>query len=104
MADWKSDSDSEVVTRQKSKTRKPKMYKVILHNDDYTSMEFVVDILETLFHKPPVVAAQIMLKIHKEGSGVAGVFTRDVAESKVQQVEDRAVDYGYPLLCTMEEA
>jgi ATP-dependent Clp protease adaptor protein ClpS len=104
MARHSSDSDSEVLTRKKSKTKKPQMYKVILHNDDYTSMEFVVMILETIFYKPPVIANQIMLRIHKEGSGVCGVFTRDVAESKVSQVEDRAMEYGYPLLCTMEQA
>lgn len=104
MADYKDDSESEVLIRPKSRTKKPQMYKVILHNDNYTSMEFVVEILETIFHKPPVLATQLMLTIHREGSGVAGVYTKDVAESKVRQVEDRAIESGYPLLCTMELA
>ena len=104
MADFKDDKESDVVTRTRSRTKKPKLYKVLLHNDNYTSMEFVVDILEEIFHMPPGAATQVMLKIHREGHGVAGVFTRDIAETKVQQVEDRAIEWGYPLLCTMEPA
>lgn len=100
----KEDSESDVVTRTRSRTKKPKLYKVILHNDHYTSMEFVVDILEEIFRMPPALATQLMLTIHREGYGVAGVYTRDIAETKVQQVEDRAMEWGYPLLCTMEEA
>lgn len=98
----KTGSDVGVVTRKKTRTQKPKMYRVILHNDDYTSMDFVIFVLETVFHKPPVEAARLMLQIHREGSGIAGVYSRDVAETKVKQVEDLAVDSGYPLLCTME--
>ncbi|MFM7204989.1 MAG: ATP-dependent Clp protease adapter ClpS [Myxococcota bacterium] len=104
MSDRQGDSDSEVIVRTRSKTQKPKMYKVILHNDRFTTMEFVVDILEDIFHHPPAVATQLMLRIHREGQGVAGVYTKDVADTKVQQVEDRALEYGFPLLCTMEQA
>lgn len=104
MADFENDKDSDVVTRTRSKTRKPQLFKVLLHNDNYTSMEFVIEILEEIFHMQPAVATQVMLKIHREGQGVAGVFTKDIAETKVDQVEDRAIECGYPLLCTMEPA
>ncbi len=102
--EYEGDTESTVLTRRRTKTRKPRMYKVILHNDDYTSMDFVTEILETVFHKPPVVATQLMLQIHRKGFGVCGVFTKDVAESKVRQVEARAEQAGFPLLCTMEAA
>lgn len=102
--DYDEETESTVVTRPKTRSKKPQMYKVILHNDDYTSMEFVTEILETIFHKPPVIATQIMLQIHKKGSGICGVYTRDVAETKVKQVEERAAENGFPLLCTMEPA
>lgn len=102
MVETKEDSDVIVITKKKSKTQKPRMYKVILHNDDYTSMDFVVDILESIFHKTPVIATQIMMEIHHKGKGVCGIYTRDVAESKVRQVEEKSLQEGYPLLCTME--
>ncbi len=102
--EYEEDTESTVLTRRKPKTRKPRMYKVILHNDDYTSMDFVTGVLETIFHKPPVVATQIMLQIHRKGHGVCGIYPRDVAESKVKQVEARAAEAGFPLLCTMEAA
>ena len=104
MAQYGTDTGSTVLTRRKTKTRKPKMYKVILHNDDYTPMDFVTEILETIFYKPPVIATRIMLQIHKKGFGICGVYTRDVAESKVKQVENSAEKWGYPLLCSMEPA
>jgi len=83
--------------------REPRKYKVLLHNDDYTTMEFVVRILKTVFGKSEPEAMDIMLKIHNEGIGVCGIFTAEVAETKVALVRQNAARNGYPLKCTMEE-
>ena len=80
------------------------MYKVLLLNDDYTPMEFVVQVLETFFRMDREKATQIMLHVHTRGVGVCGVYTRDIAETKVQQVNDYSRSNQHPLLCTMEEA
>ncbi len=88
--------------KAKPKTKKPKLYKVILHNDDYTTMEFVVHILQKIFHKNHAEASHLMLYVHRKGQAVIGVYTYDVAETKVKQVEELAKEQGYPLLCTME--
>lgn len=100
------DDDVGVVTRtrpeSKKKLAKPPMWKVLLHNDDYTTREFVVFILEGIFHKSGSDAVAIMLHVHNNGVGVAGVYTRDVAETKVEQVKALAKEHQYPLLCTME--
>lgn len=80
----------------------PKKYKVILLNDDYTPMEFVVDVLKRFFHFREELATQIMLQVHIVGKAVCGVFTRDIAETKVAQVNDFARSNEHPLLCTME--
>jgi len=80
------------------------MYKVLLINDDYTPMEFVVDVLETFFGMSHEKATQIMLHVHTRGVGVCGVYTRDIAETKVMRVNDHARANQHPLLCTMEEA
>jgi ATP-dependent Clp protease adaptor protein ClpS len=80
----------------------PPMYKVILLNDDYTTMEFVIEVLQTIFAMERERATQIMLKIHNEGSAVCGVYSRDVAETKVAQVSAFAKQNGHPLRCTME--
>jgi ATP-dependent Clp protease adaptor protein ClpS len=80
----------------------PRRYKVIFHNDDYTTMEFVVDVLKRFFHKTDTEAMHIMLTVHKSGAAVAGVFTRDVAETKKAQVLDYARENGMPLLLTTE--
>ncbi|MGV8074458.1 MAG: ATP-dependent Clp protease adapter ClpS [Syntrophobacteraceae bacterium] len=81
----------------------PPMYKVILHNDDYTTMEFVVEILEKVFYKSPAEATQIMLLVHKNGAGVCGVYTTEMAETKVEIVHHLARKNGFPLQCSMEE-
>lgn len=78
------------------------MYRVLLHNDDYTTMEFVVDVLVRFFRKSPTEAARIMLEVHTRGVGVAGTFTREVAETRVAQVSEAAREEGYPLLLTIE--
>jgi ATP-dependent Clp protease adaptor protein ClpS len=95
-------SDIGVLDRQKNKVEPPKKYKVILINDDYTSMQFVVTILETLFHRSKAEATRIMLNIHNNGKGIAGVYSREIAETKVLQVKQAATRYELPLLAEME--
>jgi ATP-dependent Clp protease adaptor protein ClpS len=94
--------DVAVETKPKHKTQKPKLYKVILHNDDYTPMEFVVAILATVFHKSESDAMSIMLHAHTKGFAVAGVFTFEIAEEKVAKVTALAEEAQFPLLCTLE--
>ncbi len=84
------------------KVKEPSRYKVLLHNDDYTSMDFVVQILIHVFHKSETVATMIMLAIHNEGLGVCGVYPREIAEVKVIKVTRMAQNAGYPLKCSME--
>ena len=96
------ENDSDVVTKKESKTKKPKRYKVIFHNDDYTTMEFVVYILETIFRKTSSEAAQIMLNVHKTGAGIAGVYPYSVAETRTAQATLIAREEGHPLRVTME--
>lgn len=98
------DDDSALVTEEaKPKLKKPPLYKVVLVNDDYTPMEFVVHVLEHFFGMDREKATRIMLHVHTRGKGICGVFTRDVAETKVNQVNDYSRDHQHPLLCTMEE-
>jgi ATP-dependent Clp protease adaptor protein ClpS len=94
--------DVAVETRTKKKLQKPKLYKVILHNDDYTPMEFVVAILQTVFHKSESDARSIMLHAHTTGYAIAGVFSFEIAEEKVAKVVSFAEEAQVPLLCTME--
>lgn len=98
------DSEAGVVTRKKPKTKKPSMYKVIMLNDDFTPMEFVILVLERFFSKSHEESTQIMLHVHQKGVGVCGVFTYEVAETKVQQVMDLARQHQHPLQCTLEKA
>ncbi|ERR1700749_3768387 len=92
-----------IVTKTKPKTKKPSMYKVLLLNDDYTPMEFVVHILEKIFNKNREAAVEVMLHVHRHGVGICGVFTYDVAETKVAQVIEFARRHTHPLQCTMEK-
>jgi ATP-dependent Clp protease adaptor protein ClpS len=92
-----------VVLEPRSKTKKPSMYRVLLMNDDYTPMEFVVLVLERFFHKSQEEATHIMLHVHQKGIGLCGVFTYEVAETKVMQVIDFARKHQHPLQCTMEK-
>ncbi len=80
------------------------MYKVLLHNDDYTTMEFVVIVLEKIFQRTTAEATRIMLNVHHQGVGVAGVYTREIAETKIAVVHDLAARNEYPLRCSMEKA
>ncbi len=98
------DDQGLAVQEQKPKLKKPPLYKVILLNDDYTPMEFVVQVLEHFFRMNREQATQVMLHVHTRGKGVCGVFGKDVAETKVAQVNDFSRSYQHPLLCTMEEA
>lgn len=104
MSRRETEFDQELVTETKKKLKKPPLYKVLLHNDDYTTKEFVVEILQYVFYKEQTEAVQIMLHVHKKGIGVAGVYTYEVAETKVALVESLARQHEYPLKCTMEEA
>jgi ATP-dependent Clp protease adaptor protein ClpS len=95
---------SLAVQEEKPQLKRPPMYRVILLNDDYTPMDFVVEVLETFFQMDSAKASQIMLHVHTRGMGVCGVFTRDIAETKVALVNDHARSNEHPLLCAMEEA
>jgi ATP-dependent Clp protease adaptor protein ClpS len=92
------------VREARPKLRRPPLFKVLLLNDDYTPMEFVVQVLETFFAMNREKATQIMLHVHTRGAGVCGVYTRDIAETKVAQVNDYSRSHQHPLMCTMEEA
>ncbi len=108
MSKREKDSDHGVVVETEKETekklQKPPLYKVLLHNDDYTTKEFVVQLLEYVFHKGNAEAVHIMLHVHQNGIGVAGVYTYEVAETKVALVDSLARQHEYPLTCTMEEA
>ncbi|MGB7319193.1 MAG: ATP-dependent Clp protease adapter ClpS [Planktotalea sp.] len=97
------DSDASVVVEVRPKTRKPPLYKVLLLNDDYTPMEFVVHVLERFFNMNHAQAFEIMLTVHKKGLAVVGVFSHEIAETKVSQVMDLARRNQHPLQCTMEK-
>jgi ATP-dependent Clp protease adaptor protein ClpS len=95
--------NSGVITRTRPKTKKPSMYKVLMLNDDYTPMEFVVHVLERFFAKGHEEATQIMFHVHQRGVGICGVFPYEVAETKVTQVMDFAREQQHPLRCTLEK-
>src|SRR6201988_3709098 len=101
--DAQGGADSRSSTQTKTRTKKPSMYRVLLLNDDYTPMEFVVYVLERFFNKSREDATRIMLHVHQHGVGVCGVYTYEVAETKVAQVIDTARRHQHPLQCTMEK-
>jgi ATP-dependent Clp protease adaptor protein ClpS len=98
------ENDAGTLTQVKpeKKLKRPRLYRVLLHNDDYTTREFVVQVLHTVFHRDEQDAIRIMLHVHHNGVGVAGVFTREVAETKIQRVERMAREQEFPLRLTME--
>ncbi len=100
MSDTKK--EGSVSTKDRIETKEPQLYKVLLHNDDYTTMEFVVAVLENVFHKSGAEATRIMLNVHHEGVGVAGIFTKEVAETKVSVVHELAQKNSFPLRCSLE--
>lgn len=104
MSDEQHSSGTDTVEEERVRTKTPKSYKVILLNDDYTTMDFVVSVLETIFKKTPAEAVRIMLNVHNKGYGVCGIYAKQIAEAKIAQVHDKAKASGYPLRCTMEEA
>ena len=103
MPKWEDEHDDAVLTESTEKLQKPPLYKVLLHNDDYTTMEFVIFILTNVFHKPEPDAFRIMMAVHQQGLGVAGVYTYEIAEAKVDRVIQLARASEHPLLCSMEE-
>lgn len=84
--------------------QEPKMYRVILHNDDYSTMDFVIEVLISIFHKPAADATRIMLDVHKKGKGICGIYTYDIAETRVARVHQLAKKREFPLKCSLEEA
>ena len=95
-------NDGLLVAPAKPGLKKPRQYRVLLVNDDYTTMEFVVMVIESIFHKTREEAVHIMLHVHQKGKGLCGIFPREIAESKVQQVKEVAKDHDHPLKCTLE--
>ena len=97
------DGDEQVITRQRPSTTKPPLYKVILLNDDFTPMDFVIVILKKFFMKSDAEAARVMMQVHSEGAGLAGIYTFEVAETKVYSVTEFSRRHKHPLKCTMEK-
>jgi ATP-dependent Clp protease adaptor protein ClpS len=105
MAPKRQDELEELaVTESKEKVEKPPLYKVLLHNDNYTTMEFVVYVLVAIFNREEEDAVRIMLQVHNDGVGVAGIYTYEIAETKASKVIDLAREQEYPLMCTVQEA
>lgn len=103
MSEYSPEIEEGVDSETKDDVREPPMYKVILHNDDYTTMEFVVEILILVFNKPAEEAVRIMLDVHRKGIGICGVYTFEVSETKVKTVHSLARRSGFPLKCSMEK-
>ena len=97
-------SGTQIQDLPEEDVREPEMYRVVLHNDDYTTMEFVVEVLVTVFHKDIISATRIMLDVHRKGRGLVGTYTYDIARTKVDQVHRMAREREFPLKCTMERA
>lgn len=95
--------DTGVAEKTRPKTRRPQLFKVLLHNDDYTTMQFVIEVLESIFNKSPAEAHRIMMHVHTRGHGVCGAYPHEVAETKVSLVHGQAREQGFPLRASMEE-
>ena len=102
MAGTERQTGDQVLERTRQETKKPELFKVLLLNDDYTTMEFVVEILENVFNKAPAEAYRIMMAVHTQGQGLCGVYPFEVAETKVATVVELARSHGFPLRATME--
>jgi ATP-dependent Clp protease adaptor protein ClpS len=103
MNEEKIKSNENVAEKERLEIKEPSLYRVILLNDDYTTMEFVIHVLETVFHKSAAEATQIMLSVHKKGAGTCGVYTREIAETKIVTVHEMAARNKFPLRCAMEK-
>lgn len=103
MDKYELNNDEELELRERQEVRAPSLYKVFLLNDDYTTMDFVTLILEKIFRKSPMEATRIMLHVHRNGKGLAGIFTREIAETKVASVDEQSRENGFPLKCSMEK-
>jgi len=97
-------ADERTELLDSTKVELPKMYRVIIHNDHYTTMDFVVEVLVKIFHKSGAEATMLMMDVHKKGRGIAGIYTLDIALTKIAQVHSKAKEHGFPLKCTYEEA
>ena len=104
MSDINILQDNDIQEETEEVVKEPPLFKVILHNDDYTTMDFVVEILEDIFHKDPAEASFIMLTVHHTGKGVCGLYVREIAETKINAVHARARQAGFPLRASMEKA
>jgi ATP-dependent Clp protease adaptor protein ClpS len=104
MSEIDHEFDSDVITEHRIDVKEPKPYHVVLYNDHYTTMDFVVYVLETIFHHPSNIAEKIMLDIHQKGKGIAGTYTRDIAETKALQTRTIAKEHNFPLKCVAEPA
>ncbi len=103
MSQEKEKFGEQIAEKEHLETKEPSLYRVLLLNDDYTTMDFVVHVLEIIFHKTPGEATRIMLNVHKQGSGLCGVYTREIAETKIAAVHDLAANHQFPLKCAMEK-
>jgi ATP-dependent Clp protease adaptor protein ClpS len=104
MADDRAKRSTEVIDKPEQETKQPVLFRVILHNDDYTTMEFVVEVLENVFLMHPAQAYRVMLQVHNQGRGVCGVYPFEIAETKVMLVHRLARERGFPLMASVEEA
>lgn len=102
MSDQSATPGTGLASDVEDEVKPPKMYRVLMHNDDYTTMEFVVAVLVSVFRKTGEEAVEIMLNVHQRGAGVCGVYTSSIAETKIETVHSRAQDNGFPLKCSME--
>ena len=99
-----SQRDAGILEKTRTVTKRPQIFRVVLLNDDYTTMQFVVEVLESIFDKSPAEAHRIMMEVHTRGSGVCGAYSYEIAETKVATVHERATEQGFPLRASMEEA
>jgi ATP-dependent Clp protease adaptor protein ClpS len=102
MSNHKPELEGDILSETRDEVTEPPMYRVFLLNDDYTTMEFVVEVLKSVFHKSETEATRIMLNVHKAGVGICGVYTYEIAETKVDTVHNLAKENGFPLKCSME--